>query len=409
MKRKIATLMFLLSISLVVFSQEIYQWRGIARDGIYHEKNLLKSWPANGPELLWFSEIIGDGYGAPSVTKDMLFINGEMDSISHVFAFDLSGKLLWKTPNGKEFTGNGFSNKFPGSRSTPTIYDDLVYACSGNGRIACYEKLTGKEKWATDMLANFKGIMPKFGYSESLFVDEQNVYCFPGGVDNNIAALDRFTGKSKWTSKALGDTASYTSPLLIKLPPRNILVTFSNYYLMGLDANTGELLWNHKQENVTYKQQCNTPIFDKGFIYYVAGDGNGAVKLELSADGKSIKEVWRNANVENNFNGFVKINDNIISSDRTQKLKCLNANTGVVSDTLKVGRGVLISSDNMLYCYSDNGDMNLIKLTGTKMEIVSKFKIDKGTKEHFAHPVINNGVLYIRHGKVLMAYGIKEK
>jgi len=61
----------------------------------------------------------------------------------------------------------------------------------------------------------------------------------------------------------------------------------------------------------------------------------------------------------------------------------------------------------MLYCYSDNGDVNLIKLEGTKMEVVSKFKVDKGTKEHFAHPVINNGVLYIRHGKILMAYNIK--
>ncbi len=409
MKRKLAALMFLLSISLVGFSQEIYQWCGTSRDGIYNEKNLLKSWPTNGPGLLWFSEIIGDGYGSPSIAKDMLFINGEMDSISHVFAFDLNGKLLWKTPNGKEFTGNGFSNKFPGSRSTPTIIGDLVYACSGNGRIACFEKKSGKEKWATDMLADLNGIMPKFGYSESLLVDEKNVYCFPGGVNTNVAAMDRFTGKTIWTSKALSDTASYTSPMLIKLPLRNILVTFSNYYLMGFDANTGELLWNEKQENVTNKQQCNTPIFDKGFIYYVAGDGNGAVKLELAADGKSIKQIWRNDNVENNFNGFVKINNSIISSDRSQKLKCLDANTGAVTDTLKVGRGALISADNMLYCYSDNGDVNLIKLTGTKMEVISKFKCDKGTKEHFAHPVINDGVLYIRHGKVLMAYNIKEK
>jgi len=39
--------------------------------------------------------------------------------------------------------------------------------------------------------------------------------------------------------------------------------------------------------------------------------------------------------------------------------------------------------------------------------VVSKFKIVNGTKEHFAHPVISNGVLYIRHGNALMAYEIK--
>ena len=53
--------------------------------------------------------------------------------------------------------------------------------------------------------------------------------------------------------------------------------------------------------------------------------------------------------------------------------------------------------------------MNLIKLTGTQMEIVGKLKCDLGTKEHIAHPVINNGVMYIRHGKAIMAYDIKEK
>jgi len=70
-------------------------------------------------------------------------------------------------------------------------------------------------------------------------------------------------------------------------------------------------------------------------------------------------------------------------------------------------RGTLISADDHLYCYTDNGHVNLIQLTGTKMEVVSQFKIDKGTKEHFSHPVIANGVLYVRHGNALMAYGIK--
>lgn len=409
MKIKFAYFIPLLFIYLTANSQEIYQWRGQQRDGIYGEKDLLKIWPANGPKELWFSDIIGDGYGAPVITKDKIFVNGEIDSISHVFVFDLSGKLLWKAPNGKEFTGSGFSNKFAGSRSAPTVYGDLVYVCSGNGRIACLETKTGKEKWSTEMTGNLNGLMPVFGYSESLLVDEKYVYCLPGGVNTNAAALDRFTGKTIWTSKALSDTASYNSPMLIKLPTRSVLVTFSAFNLLGFDAATGELLWSQKQENVVYKQQCNTPIFEKGFIYYVAGDGNGAVKLELSSDGKSIKEIWRNTNLKNNFNGFVKIGANIISSDRSQKIKCLDDKTGAVLDSVKVNRGAIIAADNMIYCYSDNGDVSLVKLTGTKMEVVSKFKCEKGTKEHFAHPVISNGVMFIRHGKVLMAYDIKAK
>ncbi len=41
------------------------------------------------------------------------------------------------------------------------------------------------------------------------------------------------------------------------------------------------------------------------------------------------------------------------------------------------------------------------------MELVSSFKVTRGTKAHFAHPVICNGILYIRHGKSLLAYKIK--
>lgn len=410
MKIHLVIIFFLFSVTTIfIQAQTISQWRGVNRDGIYNENQLMKTWPEVGPQLLWFNEDMGNGYGSPVIAADMLFINGETDSTSYLFAYNLQGKLLWKAPNGKEFSGTGFSASFPGARSTPTLAGDLIYVCSGLGRIACFESQTGKEKWAVEMISELKGRIPDFGYSESLLIDGEVVYCSPGGATTNIAALNRFTGKPIWTSKALSDTVSYCSPMIVNLSQRKVLVTFSNYYLEGLDATTGELLWSQKQENVKYHQQCNTPIFADGFIYYVAGDGNGAVKLELSSDGKSIKDVWRNSNVKNNFNGFVKVNDHLFTTDRTQKLKCLDIKTGLVSDSLKVIKGALIAAGGMLYCYSDNGDVNLIKHTGTKMEIISKFKINKGTKEHFAHPAISNGVLYIRHGMALMAYDIKER
>jgi outer membrane protein assembly factor BamB len=406
--KSLPVIIFLLITLQFSQGQNIAQWRGSNRDGIYDEQQLMKSWPESGPQLLWYTENIGDGYGSLAVTSDKLFVNGKIDSLSYTFAFDLKGSLLWKAPNGIEFTGNGYPSNFPGARSTPTVVNDLVYVSSAQGRIACLETKTGKETWTVNMIHDFKGVMDQHGYCESLMVDDDNVYCLPGGVNVNVAAINRFTGKTVWTSKALGDTATYCSPLIIKLPARNILVTFSGHNLIGLDTKTGELLWSHRQVYHQYHQQCNTPIYSDGYIYYIAGEGNGAVKLELSADGKNIKEIWRNSQIQNVFNGFIKINNALFSPDKSQKLKCLDTKNGQVVDSLRMSKGGLIFADQMLYCYSDNGDINLIKLTGTKMEIVSKFKCDKGTKEHFAHPVIHNGVLYIRHGKALLAYDIKQ-
>jgi len=390
------------------YAQTLAQWRGINRDGIYEEQQLLKSWPENGPELRWVNEDIGDGFGSPTVTDNMIFVNGKNDSLSYTFALDLNGNLIWKAPNGNEFTGRDYSANFPGSRSAPTVIDDLVYVSSANGRIACLERKTGKEIWSVDMIRDFNGVMDQHGYCESLVVDDKKVYCLPGGINTNLAALDRFTGKTVWTAKVFSDSATYCSPMIINLPTRNILVTFSGHDLLGLDCKTGELLWSQRQAYHFYHQHCNTPIFSDGFIYYISGEGNGAVKLELSANGDSIKEVWRNNDIKNVFLGFVKIGDHIFSPDNSQKLKCINTNTGQVIDSLRLNKGGLIYADSMLYCYSDNGNVNLIKLKGTNMEIVSKFKCEKGTKEHFAHPVISNGVLYLRHGRALMAYNIKQ-
>jgi hypothetical protein len=66
----------------------------------------------------------------------------------------------------------------------------------------------------------------------------------------------------------------------------------------------------------------------------------------------------------------------------------------------------VISADGMLYCYSEKGFMHLVKPNPETFELVSSFEITSGTGTHWAHPVIYDGVLYLRHGDALMAYKI---
>jgi len=132
--------LFLLSVSLIVLScssekSKIYQWRGEDRKGIFAEKNLLKEWTENGPGELWHLEGIGDGYGSPTITENEIFITGAIDSIAILFCFNLNGKLQWKTSLGKEWVVN-----YPGSRSAPTVVDDLIYLGSGMGDLYCIER-----------------------------------------------------------------------------------------------------------------------------------------------------------------------------------------------------------------------------------------------------------------------------
>ncbi len=62
----------------------------------------------------------------------------------------------------------------------------------------------------------------------------------------------------------------------------------------------------------------------------------------------------------------------------------------------------------MLYLFEEkSGHVALVKPDNSKLDIVSEFQITKGEGPFWAHPVINKGWLYIRHGDALMVYKIK--
>ncbi len=386
------------------------QWRGPDRNGIYNETNLLDKWPKNGPELLWMYEGIGRGFAAPVISENMVFVNGEKEGKSFLFAFDLDGNLVWKSPNGDEFLGEGFASTYPGARSTPTVLNDLVYTSSGEGRIACFEASSGKEKWAVSIINDLGGELGIFGYSESMALGEDLVYCFPGGAETNLAALDRFTGLPVWTSEVLKDTFAYGSPVLVDLPDGQVLITTSRHHLFSVDRSNGKLLGSYKIEGFEYDgEHCNTLVYDDGHIYFVGNDveGQGAIKLEVSVDGKKIREVWRNGEIKNNFGGLVTINGHLFTTVKGNWLLSLDPESGAVADSIKVATGSLIYSDNKFICYGNNGAVNLVNYNQEVLEVTGTFKINEGTGHHFSHPVLAGGTMYIRHGNALMAYRIK--
>ncbi len=399
-------LIILLAVFFFAFTKKeepVSEWRGPNRSGIYNETNLLTQWPAEGPKLIWAIDSTGRGYGSPVLTDDQLFINGETDSTSCLYAYNLEGKLLWKSAFGQEWVKN-----FPGSRSTPTVVGDLVYVCSGKGEIACFNKNTGSKKWSLNMISDLQGTINMFGYSQSLLVNGDLVYCQPGGPENNVVALNRFTGQKVWSQKAKGEIEAYGSPIVVKRGQRDLLLTFSEMAFLGLDGKSGELLFTHKMDT-TGNLHGNIPIIDGNDLIYTEGDGNRTVKLKLAEDGSAISEVWRNKSFDNIMGGVVRLSDKIYgTAHRQMYLKCLDMKTGLVTDSVKMFRGSTIAADGMLYVYTEKGEMNLVNPKPEGMQIVSSFKVTKGTKEFFTHPVIHNGVLYIRHGQALMAYSIKK-
>jgi len=392
-------------------AQVLSQWRGEDRRGIYPGDGNLSSWPTGGPQLLWANDSVGDGYASPVCYDGKIYLCGVLDSTASLFILNTSGKIERKIAYGREWMKN-----YIGSRNAPTLTAEAIYLSTGLGSLVCLDRETLKVKWQVEGSSGFHNQLSLFGHAESPAVDGDRVFFVPGGRDTNVVALDRFTGNILWVCKGDGERPGYNSPLIIKLPNRTLLVTFSAYSLMGIDAKTGQLLWTHPQDNLPVSEHkpgygdthSNTVWYDNGALYYVAGDGNGAVRLILAPDGNSIRQVWRNQAVDNFMGGFIKQGNTIYSCSDSKKALCaIDITTGQATDTLKCGTGTIVSDGQLLYYYNQRGEMNLVRPGAGKLELAGKFKVTQGTKEHFSHPVIDRGVLYLRHGRSLLAWKIK--
>lgn len=392
---------------------QICEWRGKGRTGVYPDKNLLKEWPADGPTQILKVENIGNGFVSPVFTHDRFYISGEIDSMTVLFCFDLMGEKLWQTVISREWT-----KSCPGSRSSPTIAGDLLYIGNGFGNLYCIKCADGKVVWSKDLMKDFGAKLPLHGHSAAPLIDGDKVFWMPGGKEFNMVALNRLNGKLIWSNSGFGEVEAYNSPKLIELNSRKIVVTFSAYHLMGFDASNGKLLWSQEQDAIPPDKRvpgqgdthANTVLFDDGAIYYAEGDGNCGVKLNLSPDGNSITQVWRNNGFDSYMGGIVKLGNYLYGSGTARPfLYSVNATTGIMTDSLRLGAGAVIAAENMLYYYTQKGDLNLVNIDEGKMTKISSFRIKEGTLQHFAHPVINNGILYQRHGNVLLSFDIRKK
>ncbi len=404
-------ILFLLPVFFIIVSgcsnreNDFSEWRGPNRQGVFYETGLLSSWPENGPEMLWSVEGLGAGHSNVSIGHNRIFVNGMPDTLGVLYSFDLDGNLLWEKVYGVEWHKN-----FTGSRSTPVIAGDLIYLESGMGVVYCMNVFSGVMVWEVDLLDTFDTENIRWGLTETLLIDGDNIICTPGGEEHNIVALNRFTGETAWTSPGYGEPAAYCSPVLVEHKTTRLLITMTASSIIGLDADTGEMYWRVEQMQRN-KIHANSPVYSGGIIYCSSNSApksSGIVALQLSEDGKSVEQKWRNESFANLMGGIVLI-DSVIygASYQRNQWSAIDASTGeqtILSE--EVRSGVVIYADGLFYLYTEAGDVALVKMGRNTFEIKGRFEVPLGTDQHWAHPVIKDKKLYIRHGDALMVYDI---
>ena len=414
MKRIVIILAMILTGSYL--SSQVTDWRGPNRQGIFKETGLLKEWPENGPELVFEREGIGTGFSSPIVTSDAIYISGMKDSVDYLSAFDLDGNMLWQVPYGKSWTGS-----YPDTRSSPTIDGDRAYVLSGTGKISCLNTGDGSEIWSVEVDRDYESEWHVWGIAESPLVYKNMVYCTPGGSKTSMVAFDKMTGELIWMSESLPSQRSYISPVLYELNGQTYILAATARYLMALIPETGEIAWSFNYFEVQeWKSQpgliwANSPVFKDDEIFISKGYNHPAVMLKVDTSGRSVNEKFIDKTFDNHHHGIVVVGEYAYGSNWQSNSKgkwiCMDWETGEIKyEHDWVSKGSMVFADGMLYAYIErNGEVGLIRPNPDKFDLVSSFRITKGSGPHWAHPFIKDGRMYLRHGDFLFVYNIKAE
>jgi outer membrane protein assembly factor BamB len=272
------------------------------------------------------------------------------------------------------------------------------------------DKADGKVLKTVDLLERFGAEQARFGYAEGPLVDGRKVICTPGGKDASLVALDRDTGEVLWQTKGLSQPTGYCSARLVRHEGRSIVLTMLANSAVAVDAASGEVVWQHEYPHRAGVQP-NPPLYDDGMVYICSGMGTGGAMLSLAQSDPTAEPKWTDKTLDCQMQGIVLLDGCLYGTAQSANkgLVCLDWKTGAVLwNAPAIKQGVVIAADGMLYVYGVDATMHLVKPGREAFVEAGRFAVSGGTAEHWAHPTIANGRLYVRHGDALMAYDIKE-
>jgi outer membrane protein assembly factor BamB len=410
-------LFLILMVSVIPFAADNASWpcfHGPNRDNLSAETGLLQAWPENGPELLWTASGIGHGYSTVSISGGRIFTAGMIEKQTYVIAMDLSGKKLWQKLNGQSWEAASYQTwavPYSGSRATPTVDGDTVYHLSELGRLMALEVRTGKELWQVDVMKTFKAERPEYGYSESVLIHGDSLFCCPAGEDGYIVALDKKTGRTLWTNTDIDDAVGNCSIVIATIDNHQQLITLSASRIISFDPNDGRLLWTYPFANDRENNVADV-IVSKNMVYASTGYGKGGILLQperQSGEKFSVQTVWTSELLDNHHGGVVLVDGFLFGAGHEARgWFCLHFKTGAKRWQAR-GKGSLTYADGHLYCFDERGTMSLVKVNPEKWDQISSFRLPRGGEgPYWAHPVVCGGRLYLRHSDKLYTYDIRS-
>ena len=294
----------------------------------------------------------------------------------------------------------------------PTVDGDRVYTIGSNGDLASLDRETGKLIWHINFAESFKSGEPRWAWAESPLIDGEKLICSPGGAEAAILAVNKTTGKVIWKAKLpLNDLAGYGSPVKATISGVEQYVVYMAKGVVGVDAETGEFLWQYTATAEGSPANILTPVVDNDRVFTGSNrGGSGLVHVQLDKD-PIVTEVYRKKKLPMHVGGAVLIDGYLYGTTRAG-LVCAEFSTGEIAwSDRSVGAGTVGLVDGLLYLVGDKGDITLVDPTPEAYKEISRFRPD-GRLEgsvSWTYPVVANGRMYIRNLDRMWCFDLSVK
>lgn len=373
------------------------QFHGPRRDNTTPETGWNKDWPADGPPALWKTNV-GRGLASVALVGSRVYTagndNADTDSI---YCLDLdTGSELWH----HRYPCKTASHPMPivpyGPGATPTVVGDNVYTLSREGDLFCLDTATGAIRWQKNLIADFRGKRPVYGYAGSILAECGYLFIDNGGDTQSTLCLKGASGDILW-AKGKGE-AGYATPAYASFgSTTGALILFKGEALTILDPVTGTLLAEYATTTRDFAN-CATP-FVQGSKVFISHTGAEGSTMLTYADG-ALSPAWNQRDLGLLFNSGVPWQDHLIVFNDQKRgakdLRCLDVATGgSLWINTEVDKGAAIFSDGHLLILTNTGELVLAKPTRESLEILHRTQVLSG--KTYVLPALSQGRLLCKN------------
>jgi outer membrane protein assembly factor BamB len=418
---KLLTILILLS-NGSVFAADWPSIYGPRNDNTSEQKGLLRTWPAEGPKMLWTIPM-GVGFGGAAVAGGKVYLLDRDEKVGDTLrVVDLSnGKELWTFA----YEAPG-SFMFAGSRATPTVDGEFVYTVGPMGDLHAISTKTRKPVWHKNIWKDFGGAaeLPRWAIVQNPLIYGDLLIVAAQTKEAGVVAYDKLTGTLKWKSAPLSGIPGYVSPSIAKISGEDQLVMVTGAAgsgrnardgsVNGLDPRTGKVLWSYLD------WQCIIPVpqaVDAGQNRLLVTGGYRAgsvmIKVEKKADGAfAATELFKNPDFGAHTHPPVMHEGHFYAHYTTNERK-----DGLVAMTMdgqvkwktdsepSFVRGGSILADGLLLATDGNTKMYLIEPSPAGFKpLASAVILEAG--DNWAPLALSEGKLLVRGQKELKAFQV---